>query len=796
MAISSQRSWNMEVAGSLSEAERTALTGLFDDVQSLSERFFAGDIGRALGDAMELPLDSYMQKGGIKPAGSIYEKMERTNYVVNSNILSATERYVSHLNTSYNMLPTMRAQLGAFTAWGNRFAKLAKQEGPDKAKYNTLRQVSDALAKDLKSRYERDVTFGGLFTGDRIGMRIGDQYVDFTTGLESVRKVARVVALVDVVRPILDLGPQEFRQFVEQGVAGFNLGRVQDLIPLYDYTPEGSFGKEFRTDLLNRYQSIGDRTGRMTKTEEWTQTYLALADRVSRQQAWATKFDEVYAQLSGERVDMERFKTDAKYKADVVGSESFERAVKLADQYQSRIHFADTAGAAGGEILGGVLKYGSKGYALFTPLSSYMLNQYYDAVAHGKMLLHGTGSDEWMSNRKATVKAAQGLGGAFANTMAYTYMSGLSRMGTMIAVYGLLGRPDLAEEEKEKLEDMFSWRGVGVNAISSAFSIIQSGGAQLGATLLTLTADVMEGAILSNVDTNIEKKEMKALIKAIRQSAGVIQYQQFDFEREQMGTRSMANLVFPVGGTFLYDTMKGIGQGALFATRERGERAEMIPLREDEQLLAFVRAATLLGVGMISGFPGSKDLDRLMKGLERSAKTDPYWPNIEDKRSFLSMKGAIESEVERISTNPHLLYKPNGQLRTVEDFRTLADDVAKEYLETKKRFDGLDGKKSYYDILHGMELNKDGIAWLDALYTDIKDSRKLEPKQKYEMFQLLDGVYEDMQKGVWNGEFVQVWSKTTKVFRDNFDREFLDDVVISVSKEMRKAETQVKGFKK
>ena len=59
MALSSQRSWSMEVAGSLSEAERTALTGLFDDVQSLSERFFAGDIGRALGDAMELGVRWY-----------------------------------------------------------------------------------------------------------------------------------------------------------------------------------------------------------------------------------------------------------------------------------------------------------------------------------------------------------------------------------------------------------------------------------------------------------------------------------------------------------------------------------------------------------------------------------------------------------------------------------------------------------------------------------------------------------------------------------------------------------------
>ncbi|MCD8522764.1 MAG: DUF5610 domain-containing protein [Saccharospirillaceae bacterium] len=57
LQASAQQHWSMEVNGSLSEAERSALSGLFDDVQSLSERFFAGDIGSALEQAMNLGFD-------------------------------------------------------------------------------------------------------------------------------------------------------------------------------------------------------------------------------------------------------------------------------------------------------------------------------------------------------------------------------------------------------------------------------------------------------------------------------------------------------------------------------------------------------------------------------------------------------------------------------------------------------------------------------------------------------------------------------------------------------------------
>ncbi|WP_430461982.1 DUF5610 domain-containing protein [Thalassolituus sp. LLYu03] len=52
-----QQSWNMQVSGSLSDAEKTALEGLFGDVQSLSEQFFGGDIGSALQSAMSLGFD-------------------------------------------------------------------------------------------------------------------------------------------------------------------------------------------------------------------------------------------------------------------------------------------------------------------------------------------------------------------------------------------------------------------------------------------------------------------------------------------------------------------------------------------------------------------------------------------------------------------------------------------------------------------------------------------------------------------------------------------------------------------
>lgn len=57
LSESSARGWQMQVSGSLSEAEQQALSDLFADVQDLSEQFFAGDIGAALDSAMSLGFD-------------------------------------------------------------------------------------------------------------------------------------------------------------------------------------------------------------------------------------------------------------------------------------------------------------------------------------------------------------------------------------------------------------------------------------------------------------------------------------------------------------------------------------------------------------------------------------------------------------------------------------------------------------------------------------------------------------------------------------------------------------------
>ena len=56
-SASSQSAWQMEVQGNLDEAEQEALSNLFDSVQDLSERFFAGDLGGALEQAMSLGFD-------------------------------------------------------------------------------------------------------------------------------------------------------------------------------------------------------------------------------------------------------------------------------------------------------------------------------------------------------------------------------------------------------------------------------------------------------------------------------------------------------------------------------------------------------------------------------------------------------------------------------------------------------------------------------------------------------------------------------------------------------------------
>lgn len=55
--VERQQGWQMTVEGQLSEAERQALGSLLDDVQRLSETFFAGNLGLALEQAMALNID-------------------------------------------------------------------------------------------------------------------------------------------------------------------------------------------------------------------------------------------------------------------------------------------------------------------------------------------------------------------------------------------------------------------------------------------------------------------------------------------------------------------------------------------------------------------------------------------------------------------------------------------------------------------------------------------------------------------------------------------------------------------
>jgi len=50
--------WQLDVEGHLDEGEREALNSLLQDVEKLSNSFFAGDLGAALGEAMELGFDS------------------------------------------------------------------------------------------------------------------------------------------------------------------------------------------------------------------------------------------------------------------------------------------------------------------------------------------------------------------------------------------------------------------------------------------------------------------------------------------------------------------------------------------------------------------------------------------------------------------------------------------------------------------------------------------------------------------------------------------------------------------
>lgn len=57
VSSSNRSAWTFEVEGNLDEAEQEALSNLFNSVQDLSERFFSGDLGSALEQAMSLGFD-------------------------------------------------------------------------------------------------------------------------------------------------------------------------------------------------------------------------------------------------------------------------------------------------------------------------------------------------------------------------------------------------------------------------------------------------------------------------------------------------------------------------------------------------------------------------------------------------------------------------------------------------------------------------------------------------------------------------------------------------------------------
>lgn len=77
-SASASQGWSMQVDGHLSEAEQSALATLFDDVQNLSEKFFAGDIGSALENAMNLGYD------GQQLASLSLQLTQRTSFSVTS----------------------------------------------------------------------------------------------------------------------------------------------------------------------------------------------------------------------------------------------------------------------------------------------------------------------------------------------------------------------------------------------------------------------------------------------------------------------------------------------------------------------------------------------------------------------------------------------------------------------------------------------------------------------------------------------------------------------------------------
>lgn len=132
-SASAAQGWSMEVQGHLSEAEQSALATLFDDVQSLSEKFFAGDIGSALESAMNLGYD------GQQLASLSLQLTQRTSF-------SATSPY----SAVQEQLPTpelesLKAPLASYVdSYMNALDKAKPLANPMQALQDMMQQLLPA----------------------------------------------------------------------------------------------------------------------------------------------------------------------------------------------------------------------------------------------------------------------------------------------------------------------------------------------------------------------------------------------------------------------------------------------------------------------------------------------------------------------------------------------------------------------------------------------------------------------------------------------------------------------------
>ena len=761
------------------------------------------------------------ESGTLKDPGFVHERKNRLQGYLDYNALKNVLGYVREVNTSYHILPVLNAEMEAMRDLKKGYRsqedkESLKDDGTQAISYRDMARFVDNMQKDRVRRYKAEFSNGRFITNK--GLDFYAFYLDLDGVARRMMNVAKSRAMVDLNRPLLDGLPQIVRMAVEGvGLTQFKYGRVREISKIFDYMPEGSLTHNVGKALITRYDYEASSRASMPLAQWATDYYLSLADRMTKQTGWVAMFDKQMEALFGEKLDGKKFNEDENYRNTLLNDPLFHQAIKASDKYISSVHFARTTAAGRGAVAGGMLKAGTMGYRIYTPLMSYQMQALQQA--HIGMMNAIMGSEATIGREASRVL------GVIANNVTYAYLSKMNRMLWAFIAASNKGRKDEKEKLDEEFKALFTWEGAMANLIGSQAQIMMSGVGAIGPTLGNLIMAASEAERIKREPDPVKKRQISENMKWWKNISGTGFFPTSAMVDGKIPTKTALDAIIPLLGSLALEIGEGVG--AHYDIEQREEEGKILPKGEDPDVFVKQNALGVLMMMMTGGFPLAKNVRSQLNQEERMARDKPYSLDMMKFMAFVRTDELINQGVDYYTKDESFRRNEDGELIYVipstkevltaaqikekmdedgnlpEEYRGYEKNmkdvyIADGYLDNELTLDWIyeDMKepKGYRSFQKGMWMNKKFVDKMVDVYEGARESRLLNQEEKFAVYEKLDEESKKLAQAIWEGKRYlpkEVYHEWATQLRNKLP----DDIRVKISQKQFDAWRKVKQMK-